>query len=165
MLPPEKIEAGIIDGHLHVGIIPKHKTLTGLSYQDLYQETSLLYCAKGHQLFEQDENCLKQLKLTETDAVTHLKLSSDEMGIAQANLLNSASSNGREGIAFLILSGSYIGYLPTHYAKQWEDTNLLKTIQPSKYFYHTDVVTAKRKGARENVVLNEFMACLKMSTN
>ena len=29
MLPPAEIEAGVLDGHLHVGIIPKYRTLAG----------------------------------------------------------------------------------------------------------------------------------------
>ncbi len=35
------------------------------------------------------------------------------------DLQTSASSTDREGIAFLILSGEYLGFLPTHFAARW----------------------------------------------
>ena len=153
MLPPDKIEAGVLDGHLHIGVIPEYKTLAGLNYNKLYQEKSLLYCSNEHPVFTQNENILREIKLEQLDAVINSRPSSKEMADAQAKLLNSASSNGREGVAFLILSGTYIGYLPMHYAKKWQDINVLKSIQSDKYFYHTYFNTIHRKGARENVVL------------
>ncbi|HEY9042649.1 MAG TPA: LysR substrate-binding domain-containing protein [Rheinheimera sp.] len=44
-----------------------------------------------------------------------------------------------EGIAHLILSGKFIGYLPEHYASYWVDKGLFKTILPQQYRYQIPV--------------------------
>ena len=51
MIPPTDIERGVLDGRLHVGIVPDLKILSGLDYHPLYEETSKLYCSDTHPLF------------------------------------------------------------------------------------------------------------------
>ncbi len=46
------IERQLIDGSLHVGIIPAHRSSESLAYDPLFDETMLLYCGAGHPLFE-----------------------------------------------------------------------------------------------------------------
>ena len=51
MMPPGEIEKSVLDGRLHVGVIPDIKHLSGLDYIDLYDEESQLYCGHRHSLF------------------------------------------------------------------------------------------------------------------
>ena len=45
---------------------------------------------------------------------------------------SSATATDREGIAFLLLTGQYLGYLPDHFAQRWVDDDVMKAIQ-SRY--------------------------------
>src|SRR5690606_20943540 len=53
MSTPGEIERGLLDGRLHVGAIPLIAPLSGLEYNPLYEELSLLYCSREHPLFSQ----------------------------------------------------------------------------------------------------------------
>ncbi len=41
-----------------------------------------------------------------------------------------ASSPYIEGIAIMVLSGAYVAYLPTHYAKHWSDQGQVRAVLP-----------------------------------
>lgn len=42
MISPNEVEQGVLDGRLHVGVVPQASALSGLEYQPLYSERSLL---------------------------------------------------------------------------------------------------------------------------
>jgi DNA-binding transcriptional LysR family regulator len=46
------IEQGVLEGNFQIGIIPAHRSSKSLVYADLFDETMLLYCGKGHPLFD-----------------------------------------------------------------------------------------------------------------
>lgn len=157
MIPPKDIESGVLDGQLLVGIVAEQRTLPGLNYLPLYDEQSLLYCSNDHPLFESDNEHLSDSKLAEYDAVLPAYPQSAEIKQQQTMLKAGASSTDREGIAFLILSGSYIGFLPTHYAEQWVKEGRLKAIQPEKRSFTTHFTAITRKGARNNLIRDAFI--------
>src|SRR3989344_8132262 len=69
MTPPSEVEQGVLDGRLHVGVVPQATTLSGLEYQPLYDERSLLYCAVGHPLFYAADDQLSDERLNVQDAI------------------------------------------------------------------------------------------------
>ncbi|KEZ72715.1 LysR family transcriptional regulator, partial [Pseudomonas syringae pv. syringae FF5] len=71
-----------------------------------------------------------------------------------------ASASDREGIAFLILTGRYIGYLPDHYANAWVQEGRLRALKPDSKFYDLNLVTVTRKGRRPHLVLESFLETL-----
>lgn len=157
MVPPKDIESGVLDGQLLVGVVPELRALPGLNYLRLYEEQSLLYCSNDHPLFNSDTSQLDDAQLAEYDAVIPAYPQPAEIKQQQALLKASASSTDREGIAFLILSGSFIGFLPTHYAKQWVQEGRLKAIQPEQRSFATHFTTVTRKGSRNNLIRDAFM--------
>ena len=157
MIPPKDIESGVIDGQLLVGIVPELRTLPGLNYFPLYKEQSLLYCGAGHPLFNTDSSKLSDSELSEYDAVVPAYPQSADIKQQQALLKASASSTDREGIAFLILSGSYLGFLPTHFAERWVQEGKLKAIQPEKRSFNTQFTAITRKGARTNLIREAYI--------
>ena len=119
MTPPSEVEQGVLDGSLHVGVVPQAGALTGLEYQALYNERSLLYCAVGHPLFYVDDRELEDDRLNAQEAIAPtFRLPPEAQAHYQA-LNCTASASDREGMAFLLLTGRYIGYLPDHYASAW----------------------------------------------
>ncbi|CAD5108247.1 LysR family transcriptional regulator [Zestomonas carbonaria] len=160
MIPPSEVERGVLDGRLHVGVVPQSGALSGLEYQPLYDERSLLYCAVGHPLFYVDDQELDDARLNAQDAIAPtFRLPSDILAHYQA-LHCTASASDREGMAFLILTGRYIGYLPDHYASAWVQQGRLRALKPASRFYDLNLASVTRKGRRPHLVLESFLEVL-----
>ncbi|TLU61058.1 LysR family transcriptional regulator [Thalassotalea litorea] len=160
MIPPDEIESGILDGHLHIGIIPHLRSIAGLNYIKLYQERSLLYCSDTHPLFDKDLSRISDQALAGYDAVAPTYPQSLAIK-QQQNLLNAtATSTDREGIAFLILTGRYIGFLPTHFADRWVKEDKMRAIDEHNRSFATQFSAITRKGARSNLILEAYLQAL-----
>ena len=72
-------------------------------------------------------------------------------------LTASATATDREGIAFLILTGRYIGFLPDHVAERWIRDGRMRAILPEQCHYITQFSAITRKGARANLILETFL--------
>ena len=155
MIPPSEIELAVLDGRLHTGVIPDLKTLPGLEYLDLYEETSQLFCATGHPLFDATET--REATLAHHDAVVPAYAQTPEIKAVHEPLRAAASATDREGIAFLILSGRYLGYLPTHYAERWVREGRMRALEPVRWHYLTHYSAITRKGAPPNLVLESYL--------
>lgn len=159
MSTPLEIERGILDGRLHVGAVPIITPLSGLDYRTLYEERSYLYCSVGHPLFTRSTHISKD-ELGRTDAVApSYRMTAEAIGLHQ--LLNcAATASDREGIAFLILTGSYVGFLPDHYASNWVARGQMKPINPDQLFFEAPLAIVTRKGRRPNLILEHFLNAL-----
>lgn len=157
MAPPGEIEIGVLDGHLHIGVVPVLKPLAGLDYISLYSEESHLYCSNTHPLFSQREGALTQSKIESSDAVLPAYAQPAEIKALHQNLTSSATATDREGIAFLILTGQYVGYLPKHFAERWLLKGTLRALLPKQFRYATPYAAITRKGARFNRVLESYL--------
>ncbi|WP_192035566.1 LysR family transcriptional regulator [Halomonas sp. YLGW01] len=158
MIPPHDIELAVLDGSLHTGVVPALKTLPGLDYLPLYEETSRLYCASGHPLFEAET--VSDAALAHCDAVLPAYAQRPEIKAQHEPLRAAASATDREGIAFLILSDRYIGYLPTHYAERWVRDGRMRALAPQTRGYVTRYCAITRKGAPPNRVLESYLEAL-----
>ncbi|MEJ2042687.1 MAG: LysR family transcriptional regulator [Reinekea sp.] len=155
MSTPGEIERGLIDGRLHVGVIPMNNMLSGLEYSQLYQESAHLYCSHEHSLFEQPEPDDEQLKVTDA-VIPSYRMTAEAMALHQ-RLNCTATASDREGIAFLILTGRYIGFLPDHYAANWVDRGKMKSLCPEQLFFDSKLAIATRKGRRSNLIVESFL--------
>ncbi|WP_372739220.1 LysR family transcriptional regulator [Neptunomonas sp.] len=158
MAPPNEIELGILDGRLHIGIVPDLRALAGLEYFPLYQEESQLYCSNEHPLFAMTDNNIGKISLW--DAVVPAYAQTPEIKACHQQLTSTATATDREGIAFLILTGRYIGYLPAHLAAQWVQAGRMRALLPEQYHYSTQFSAISRKGARSNLVQQTFLEYL-----
>jgi len=164
MMPPNEIETAILDGQLHVGVVPDLRPLSGLNYLPLYKEKSLLYCAQNHPLFAQDLAKISDEALKEYDAVVPNYPQPVEIKQQQSMLKPSATSSDREGIAFLILSGRFLGFLPTHFAERWVSQDKLRSIDEQHRFFYTHYSAITRKGVQNNLILNAYLSELESTS-
>lgn len=155
MIPPNDIELGVLDGRLHVGIIPALKSLPGLHYRPLYEEVSQLYCSSTHPLYQQPAS--EPVTLSGWDAVLPAYAQTPQIKTLHEPLKAAASATDREGIAFLILTGRYIGYLPTHYADRWVREQSMRAINPGANRYVTHYSAITRKTAPPNLILESYL--------
>jgi DNA-binding transcriptional LysR family regulator len=154
------IECRVLDNRLHAGAIPLVSPLSGLDYFHLYQENSFLYCGENHPLFNHTGKINpKDLKQWNT-VLPNYAISPEAMKLHQ--LLNcSATASDREGIAFLILTGKFIGFLPDHYARKWVIDGFMKPIMQNVMHYSTPICLITHKGKNVNIILKTFMDILK----
>ncbi|WP_438282534.1 LysR family transcriptional regulator [Pseudomonas alabamensis] len=157
MIPPSEVEQGVLAGSLHVGVVPQTHPLAGLDYQPLYSERSLLYCAVGHPLFYADDAQIDDARLEAQDAVAPTFRLPAEIQACYQALRCTASASDREGMAFLILTGRYIGYLPEHYADTWVREGRLRTLKSASRFHDLNLCWVTRKGRRPNLVVESFL--------
>ncbi len=157
MNPPNEIERNVLDGGLHVGVVPQLRPLPGLEYFHLYDEESQLYCNSDHPLFAMDDADLTEQMINEADAVSPAYAQIAETRVNYQKLKTTAIATDREGVAFLIHTGCYIGYLPVHYARQWVQSGEIRAINPAKWNYSTDYQAVIRKGGRPNLILDTFL--------
>ncbi|MGE8047648.1 LysR family transcriptional regulator [Pseudomonas monteilii] len=164
MSTPGEIERGLLDGHLHVGAVPLISPLSGLDYSLLYEERSNLYCSHEHPLFAHAARVTDD-QLAQADAVVPTyRMTAEAIGLHQ--LLNfGASATDREGIAFLILTGSYIGFLPDHYAATWVEKGIMAALDPNRLYFDAKLAIATRKGRRPNMILERFLNELQLTSS
>lgn len=149
-----EIERGVVDGRFHVGVVPDTHRLSALEYVPLYAEAVYLYCAANHALFEQEDSTIGTADIKACDAVQTPELTRT----TDAQTLNvKATANGREGVAFLILTAKFIGYLPEHFAARWVQTGQMRAIKPRAYRNDIAYAIVTRRGRLHNRVLEQFL--------
>ena len=155
-----EVETSVINGRSLVGLGVSRHHLRGLDYFPLHNEYNYLYCGVGHPLFECKPSYVNKL-LKEAEVITSNYMRDKEVRDDGLNYQNSATAYHDEGIAHLILSGMFIGYLPEHYAKYWVDQGLFKVIQPEKYSYQIPVMLITSKNNTPTPLANALLEELK----
>jgi len=154
------IERQLIDGSLHVGIIPAHRSSESLAYDLLFDETMLLYCGAGHPLFE-GRNAGLDWKGLRAHRFAGLGYHSPNMEAShRAGLKRAATGLDQEAIATLILSGRFLGFLPDHYAQAFEQRGLMKAVLPARFNYACRFVSLLRRSPKPSRAVLAFQACL-----
>ncbi len=139
-----EVETSVVNGRSLVGIGVSRHQLRGLDYYPLYNETNYLYCGKNHPLFDCEPAEIETL-LQQAEMITSNYMRDKETRNDTLNYQNSAIAYHDEGIAHLILSGEFIGYLPEHFACSWVNKGLFKPILPEKYVYQIPVMLVTLK--------------------
>jgi DNA-binding transcriptional LysR family regulator len=157
MIPPNALEAAVLDGQLHIGVVPDLRSLSGLCYSPLYKERSQLYCSDEHPLFDENNEAISDSTLGQYDAVLPNYPQPIKIKLQQKILKSTATSTDREGLAFLILTGRFLGFLPVHFAASWVAQGRLRPIDAHNRNFNTHFSIITRKGARENLILEAYL--------
>ena len=157
-----EVETSVVNGRSLVGLGVSRHHLRGLDYYPLHNETNYLYCGQGHPLFNcKPSQIMKLLEIAEV--ITSNYMRDKEVRNDGLNYQNSATAYHDEGIAHLILSGEFIGYLPEHYASYWVEKGLFKSILPQKYSYQIPVMLISSKNNAisplANALIDEIKRC------
>jgi DNA-binding transcriptional LysR family regulator len=145
---PDEIEVGLLNGRMTLGIIPAYRQLPGLEYFRLYEEASDLYCARGHPFFDRDDAAITQDDLARQAYVDRGYVeSTTKQGLAKL-LMPSATAWHVEGVALLILSGGFIGFLPVHYAASWCATGQMRPLLGGAMRHTTEFCLVRRRSMK-----------------
>lgn len=163
MEPSDAVIRGVMDGHLHVGVVPAVNLPTSLEARHLYDEPSYLYCAAGHPLFTEDDDMLSGEDIAQHAAISPRYPLPVEARQAHDVLSLRASASDREGAAFLILTGRFIGFLPEHVAAQWVAAGKMRALHTHTQHYRIPFVLITRHDRRPNRVVDAFLRFIKSS--
>ncbi|MFZ6044546.1 LysR family transcriptional regulator [Pseudomonas sp. CR3202] len=161
MLPPNEIEKGVLNGQFHIGMVPRLRPSPGLDYFPMYDEESGLYCGEHHPLFGISDEDLTPETILEHDAVAPAYAQPENIQQIYQRHKIAATVSDREGVAFLLMTGCFIGFLPTHYAESWVRENTFRRLRPQDFGYTTQYTAITRSGNRSNLVLNSYLEALR----
>lgn len=153
---PSEIARGILDNRLHIGLTTAHHREPGLDYEMVYQETQHLFCGKGHRLFEQAPNRLQLREIADYESAVR---GYEEARHGIHSLVKTRPSTlayNLEGVATMILSGHYVGILPTDYAKTWTDQDLMRPLRPDLLEDRTPLYLVTKRRQRVPTALRDF---------
>ena len=157
---PAELEERVLDGRLHIAIGHFPLRVAGLDYRQLYQEPDGLFCSRYSPLFAAND---EQPGLFERIAGSHIVargyLQQRDLQQLQAHKA-AATVDNIEAQAMLILSGAYIGFLPSHYASRWVESGDMRQIAPQRFHSDWPFSAITRKGAPQSAVLRAFLADL-----
>ena len=163
-IAPDEIERAVLNGRVSLGIGVFHQHRPGLDYEVLYRDPLELYCGRDHPLFAKaSESCTVE-DVNSADYVRRGYLSEEQVAPLTAKLPSSATAHQMESVAFLILSGRYVGYLPITYASRWVAIDRMRSLLSGTYRLSTDIETVTRKGAPLSLVSRAFVNTLKEVT-
>jgi len=158
--PINEIERGVMDGSYQLGIIPGHRPSNIFSYEPLFHEEMQLYCGQGHPLFETNNSRLSWKSLVDY-ALAGLAYHSPNMEVShRARLVRRANAYDQEGVATFILSGGYVGFLPTHYAASFVNQGSLRAVNPSRFNYRVEYFSIVQRSPEPTRATDLFQKCL-----
>ena len=152
--PPLELEQSVLHGRLHAAIGPYPLPISGLDYHPLFEEKQYLYCSNDH-LFSSLSNIdMKTIRSARIVARSYLHAA--DLKVLGVNS-SAALIDNVEAQAMLILTGQYIGFLPSHYAEQWVLKKQLQTLLPNKLHYSSSMALIVKSGGFRSPVLQAFL--------
>ena len=142
------IEKLLLKGKAHVGLLPDYKPVEGLHYQKLFSEPIYLCCAKSHPFYQKTDSEITNEALAKAPAI-HPGIDIDVKGREQLKKLNlAARSYHFDTRKAMILSGSYLGYLPQSHIQEELNLGDLRIIQPSSLTYQFNLSLVHKKSTK-----------------
>jgi|APEBP8051073178_1049388.scaffolds.fasta_scaffold00353_7 DNA-binding transcriptional LysR family regulator len=154
VLPPSGVRASIRDGRAHVGFLPAHSRADDLDYHELHRERMSLYCSQGHPLFGRICN-MEDICAAEIASPDYLL--SDRLGVHGDKLRIVSRTNSIEGIGILVMTGSYLGFLPDHLALHWVQQGQLQELMPEVFSYHIRFCAIARSDRKDSRLIRSFL--------
>lgn len=150
---PFELQKEVLEGKIDLAIGSLPTKMSGLKYMPLYIEQHWLYCSDRHPLYSL-KNCTVE-KVTEHALIKRGYWSNSE-GMRHGFTRYSATIDSMEAELILILSGNYIGYLPDHLAKRWEEEGRLLRIMPEDFGYTAEFSLIVKNGRSREPLIQAF---------
>jgi DNA-binding transcriptional LysR family regulator len=156
----DEIERGVVEGRLIVGIVPVYQRREEFDYFPLYEERSLVYCARGHGLFDVAADQIDGEVLRQYEVINHRYAIHND----KAQFVNYSSqapgASQVEAVAMLILTGRFIGFLPEHYAAPLVSNGTLRALCPQTISISTSLSLILRHNTPRSPQVKAFAAAL-----
>ncbi len=158
---PNEVERGVIDGTLHIGIIPDYQRHPSLDYHKLYDEPVGLFCGGDHPLATSVQ---QGIELGEQDVCKHKLVF---RGYFESNRLRKRKQKfpvgstvyQTEAVLALVRSGIYLGFFPLHCQDLMRGEYY--ELMPEVFRYSTPICAVWRADRRDSHILQEFLELLR----
>lgn len=148
---PDDIEMSVLDGRVHIGVGVFHKHKPGLRYVSLGYERMGLYCASGHPLFETAAGVDIDALVRKSAYAKRAYLRERDVAPISRQMKTKAHAHQIEGIAHLILTGKFVGYLPEHFADVWVHSGRMKHIGAGRFDQTSEIKLVTKNEAQPSV--------------
>lgn len=155
-----ELENFVLDGRIHASIGPFIRSISGLKFTRLMQEPNQLYCGIGHPLFNAPRKVAAEANLASFRTVVrqyNYDFDRNALGIVRED----ASVNNMEGMLAMLLSGGYIGFLPTHFAKPWVNRGQLSAVLNPGGDYVSEHALITKVGAPESLAMDKMITLIR----
>lgn len=160
VLSPDELEKRLVEGTVHVGIMPIMHHVTALQYDPIFRETSYLYCGARHPLFNTPDERIDDVALASCSYVRKAYTVASTFREKNDSLRHHVSAYHVEAIAILVLSGAHIGFLPERYAEHWVQRGELRPIRPADWQAEFEFGAVTRRNRSPAAAETEFVRCL-----
>lgn len=154
---PGEIERGVLEGRLHLGIVPDYHRAPGIQFHHLYDEAVGLFCGGDHPLALALD---KGIPVTDKDVCTHALiyrgyLENELLRQRKQRFPKGSTAYQTEAVMALVQSGVYLGYLPTHCQTALQGR--CYEILPETFRYTTPINAIWRGDRAQSEVLSNFI--------
>ena len=157
---PTALQRNVLERRLHLAIASFPVEVSALTAEPLYDETNSFYCGAGHPLFAKADVTLEDIHAGRIVARSYWRGADlSRIGVER----EAAVVEIMEAQATLILSGSYLGFLPEHYAAPWVAEGRLRRLLPERLSYVAPFSMIVRRPVAEQQVVRQFIEDLRAS--
>ncbi len=152
VLAPEDLERELLTGNIHLAIGLFQNRSTAVTYRHLCNEQHSFYCGRRHPLFElpDEQVSIETIRQYPISSRTYLQ-HADLQNIKKSR--NVAFVSNMEAQAILITSGSFLGFLPSHYARRWVESGEMRAFDHLDLCWNSEFSLAVRASpAPQNIV-------------
>lgn len=144
---PQELLQGLMEEHYHVILSPMSRLHSAVRFTPTYQERQVLYCGREHPLFKVPAEEIDAARIADFPYAGRSYMR-DWQPPQDLELTHRATASHMESIALMILSGGFIGYLPTHFAAQWIQSGQMRPLLEEQLSYDEQFYLAHRKSER-----------------
>lgn len=157
---PGEIERGVIDGRLHIGIIPDYQRLSGLQYSRIYDEEVGLYCGGEHPvaLTIREGKTLLEEHIYSHELVYRGYYESEKVRDRKQKFPLGSTAFQTEAVMALVKSGVYLGFYPIHCNNSQDGENI--EVLPEVFRYKAPICMAYRSNRKKSTILQDFIELL-----
>ncbi|MBL4673895.1 MAG: LysR family transcriptional regulator [Arenicella sp.] len=137
--PLNELEKKVIRGEYDLGIVPTHRRSACLEYLNLFTEKVSLFCGRGHEFFDLENHKSLTVELVRNTPFATMGFNSPNMELCERlGIRSSAVAYNQEGVAVLVRSGRFLGFLPNHYASHFLAANEVRLVECEDFSYQCD---------------------------
>jgi len=160
----DDVTTAVLDKKVDIGITVITQAFSELNVINLFDEQMQLYCAEGHPLYDLPEKDITAQKLMEYKFVESPRLMPGrEIHPDMRQWNKHAKAHHQEARATLVLSGHYLGILPSILIRNWGLDTKLRPLLSNLYAYSNTFSAIYRSSHSNQLIIDQFIESLKQT--